>query len=74
MHGPSATQPAQQNGRPTWNTGVVVISASQVTQVKGSSVAGRRMQSPWRAAGRHPDPRPIDRGSAPHCPDRRRRT
>jgi len=32
MHGPSATQPAQQNASPTWNVGPATIGASQVTQ------------------------------------------
>lgn len=38
MHGPPATHPAQQNGRPTWNVGVSVISMLQVVQVKGREV------------------------------------
>jgi len=42
MHGPFATQPAQQNGNPTWNVAGPTISTSQVTQVKGRVVLRRR--------------------------------
>jgi len=35
MHGPPATQPAQQNGRPTWNTGSDRISPWQLAHVNG---------------------------------------
>ena len=37
MHGPPATQPAQQNGSPTWNSAQPTISPSQETQVNGRS-------------------------------------
>ena len=43
MHGPPATQPEQQNGRPTWKTALPPISISQETQVNGYSVLKRRM-------------------------------
>ena len=50
-HGPPTTQPAQQNGRPTWNSGRPAISSSQVTQL---SVHGRgRSWRPRSAAWIH---------------------
>lgn len=45
MHGPPATQPEQQNGRPTWKTAFPAISISQETQVKGYSVLKRRIRN-----------------------------
>ena len=58
LHGPPATQPEQQNGRPTWKTALPTISTSQVTQVKGYSVLKRRIREPrGEAASRG---RPMD--------------
>lgn len=38
VHGPPATQPAQQNGRPTWNVGEPAISIPHVAQVNGREI------------------------------------
>jgi len=42
VHGPSAAQPAQQNGNPTWRVARPTISISQLTQVNGLVVLSRR--------------------------------
>lgn len=43
VHGPPATHPAQQNGKPTWNVAGPAIAISQVTQVNGVVVLGLLM-------------------------------
>jgi len=59
VHGPFATQPAQQKARPTWKTGAPEIVISQVVQVN-DGLRERGRIGDLGLAGR-----PLDSSDAP---------